>query len=82
MIDGIPTRFVVVLVAAIANTISYTIRTNMSVTIVAMINGTHLKGTIGNTSDLESNLDNSCPIDSESYEDGDSVCSQMIVLFY
>jgi hypothetical protein len=78
MIDGIPTRFVVVLVAAIANTLSYTIRTNMSVTIVAMVNGTELKGTIDNTS----NSVNSCPIDSESSENGDSVCSQMIVLFY
>src|SRR5690625_5277545 len=38
--NAIPTRFVVVFVAALSNTISYIMRTNMSVTIVAMVNHT------------------------------------------
>ncbi len=52
----------------------------MSVTIVAMINGTQLRGTIDNTSNLQSNSDNSCPIDSGSSRNENLVSSQMIVL--
>lgn len=36
----IPTRYVLVFVASLANTLSYIMRTNMSVTIVAMVNHT------------------------------------------
>jgi len=42
--NAIPTRFVVVFVAALANTLSYIMRTNMSVTIVAMVNHTSANG--------------------------------------
>lgn len=51
--DAIPTRFVIVFIAALANTLSYIMRTNMSVTIVAMVNHTR----VGNSSDTETCLD-------------------------
>lgn len=47
--NAIPTRYVVVFVAALANTISYTMRTNMSVTIVAMVNHTTSSSDHGNS---------------------------------
>lgn len=51
--NAIPTRFVVVFVAALANTLSYIMRTNMSVTIVAMVNASSSGG-----------HGESCPVDS------------------
>ncbi|CAG2177035.1 unnamed protein product, partial [Oppiella nova] len=70
---GIPTRFVVVLVAAISNTLSYTIRTNMSVTIVAMINGTELREINDNNYTYSVDPSDTCPYNSEEQKSEDSM---------
>ena len=55
MFLAIPTRFVVIFLCALNNLISYTIRMNLSVTIVSMVNFTI----------DDNNLNDTCPIDVE-----------------
>ena len=70
----------VVLVAAISNTLSYTIRTNMSVTIVAMVNGTGLREI---NADNNSYIDTSdtCPYDENQIKENSDVSFHLIKIF-
>lgn len=81
----ISTRYVVLVVLMVANTLSYTIRTNMSVTIVAMVkNEKPSNTTVWNNTNVNYDPEDSCPVSDQSSSSTESVshfCFEKIIFF-